>query len=302
MPSAPIFPRVALWAALILAAAPLRASPPPVVVSDIAPIHSLVARVMQGVGAPKLLIPRAGLADSFVPGREERRLLADAALVFLVGRQLTPGLARPFAKLSRKVWFVELAEVPGLPLPHSESLGAPIDPHLWLNPAVAQLWLPVIADALSEIDPGSSMRYRENAATAAEELAGLEAAVAARMRALGGRSYAVPDLSLSHFEAAFALKRAGQVDLAANAGPGPISELGSAGVVCIFLRPGDMSPGLAEHLAAADLAVAVFDVMGDGVELGPGLYPALIDKLALSFERCLAPAPAPAPAPASVAE
>ncbi len=47
------------------------------------------------------------------------------------------------------------------------------DPHAWLDPENAKIWLRVIAGALSDIDPDNAGTYRENAERAQAELAQL---------------------------------------------------------------------------------------------------------------------------------
>ena len=56
------------------------AGPAPAVVVSIKPIHSLVAGVMDGIGAPQLLIEGAGSPHSYALRPSEARALADQIL------------------------------------------------------------------------------------------------------------------------------------------------------------------------------------------------------------------------------
>ncbi len=62
----------------------------PNVAVDIAPVHSLVARVMEGVGTPALIVQQGGSPHEYSLRPSEARALQDADLVFWMGEDLTP--------------------------------------------------------------------------------------------------------------------------------------------------------------------------------------------------------------------
>ena len=64
----------------------------PNVAVDIAPVHSLVARVMAGVGAPDLIIPAGASPHEYALRPSDAAALQDADLVFWVGEGLSPWL------------------------------------------------------------------------------------------------------------------------------------------------------------------------------------------------------------------
>lgn len=64
----------------------------PRVVADITPIHSLVAKVMQGVGEPSLIVAPGASPHEYSLRPSEATALQDADLVFWVGPELTPWL------------------------------------------------------------------------------------------------------------------------------------------------------------------------------------------------------------------
>ena len=65
----------------------------PRVATDIAPVHSLVAMVMEGVGTPDLIIPSGATPHSYAMRPSEARALAQADMVIWIGPALTPWLA-----------------------------------------------------------------------------------------------------------------------------------------------------------------------------------------------------------------
>ena len=64
----------------------------PKVVTDIAPVHSLVASVMGDLGTPDLILPADGDPHHFQLRPSQMRALDEADLVFWVGPALTPWL------------------------------------------------------------------------------------------------------------------------------------------------------------------------------------------------------------------
>ena len=62
----------------------------PNVAVDIAPVHSLVARVMQGVGEPSLIVQPGASPHEYSLRPSEARALQEADLVFMMGEDLTP--------------------------------------------------------------------------------------------------------------------------------------------------------------------------------------------------------------------
>ncbi len=99
----------------LLGTAPARAEAPRVVVS-IAPIHSLVAGVMEGVGTPTLLIQGAGSPHSYTLRPSEAQALQQADVVFWVGEELETFLVRPLAALPGGAHAVALIDAPGMRL------------------------------------------------------------------------------------------------------------------------------------------------------------------------------------------
>ncbi|MEX0348934.1 MAG: zinc ABC transporter substrate-binding protein [Paracoccaceae bacterium] len=62
----------------------------PNVAVDIAPVHSLVARVMDGVGTPDLIVPPGASPHEYSLRPSEAAALQNATLVFWMGEDLTP--------------------------------------------------------------------------------------------------------------------------------------------------------------------------------------------------------------------
>ena len=94
----------------------------PNVAADIAPVHSLVARVMQGVGEPALIVASGASPHEYSLRPSEARALQEADLVFWIGADLSPWLEGAIDTLTSDAKVTELLEVDGtVELPFREN-------------------------------------------------------------------------------------------------------------------------------------------------------------------------------------
>jgi len=85
----------------------------PRVAVDIAPVHSLVARVMDGVGAPDLIIQSGASPHEYSLRPSEALALQEANLVFWIGPDLTPWLTETIKTLAPNAAVTALLETEG---------------------------------------------------------------------------------------------------------------------------------------------------------------------------------------------
>lgn len=83
----------------------------PKVVADIAPVHALVARVMEGVGTPELIIPAGASPHEYNLRPSEAAALQNAEIVVWMGADLSPWLENAVETLSGDAKHVELLEL-----------------------------------------------------------------------------------------------------------------------------------------------------------------------------------------------
>jgi zinc transport system substrate-binding protein len=108
--------RLASPLALCLVAAALPAEAAPEVVVSIKPLHSLVARVMQGVGEPVLLVGGGASLHSYSLKPSQAAALESADLVVWIGPGFERFLAQPLEALAADAVRVEALELPGMVL------------------------------------------------------------------------------------------------------------------------------------------------------------------------------------------
>jgi zinc transport system substrate-binding protein len=298
----------------------------PRVATDIAPVHSLVAQVMAGVGTPDLTIPPGASPHSYAMRPSEARALAGADLVVWVGPSLTAWLGDPIDTLASGALRLELENVAGTVMlenrtgvafevhdhganhdddaeeegrdDHADHDGqdhpaGAIDPHLWLDPVNASLWLGAISDALGQLDPENAQIYAANAAKGQGDLADLQARIQAQLEPVQGRPFAVFHDAYHYFEARFGVEASAALLLSDGSAPSAArldevrNVVHSINAVCVFTEP-QFNPGLVAALAEeGSLKSALLDPLGAALTPGPALYGEMIQGLATSFANCL---------------
>lgn len=88
----------------------------PNVAVDIAPVHSLVTRVMDGVGMPSLIVQPGASPHEYSMRPSEAAALQDADLVFWMGEDLAPWMANALDTLSGDASVTALLDADGTTL------------------------------------------------------------------------------------------------------------------------------------------------------------------------------------------
>lgn len=300
---------------LLLIAFACPAAAAPGVVVDIAPTHALVARVMQGVGAPDLLLPPDASPHGYQMRPSDARKLAGADLVVWVGHGLTPWLEKPIIALAGDARALELLEVKAarrLPIRedasaqdheqghghnrghgHGHGHDEAVDPHAWLDPENAGHWLGAIADALAGLDPGNAAAYRANAAAGAAELKALDREIDAMLAPHRARHFMVMHDGYQYFEQRYRLRSAGSLFASdgAAAGASRLSSLRrrleARNIACVFAEPQMPERMLDALIGDSGVRRGVLDPLGRDLEPGPSLYPGLLKQMARAIADCL---------------
>jgi len=271
----------------------------PNVVTDIAPVHALVSEVMGGVGSPTLLLPANADAHHYTMRPSDGQVLADADLVIWVGAGLTPWLEAPLDALAPDAEKLTLLLSEGW-TPRELHDGddhdhGVIDPHAWLDPAVANAWLGAIAVALGAADPENAETYAENAEQAAVSNVELRLSIAGDMEAVAGRGVIWPHDAYGYFADAFGVTGLGAILNSDASAPGPahiaeLRELTQSGdVVCVLLDTEVSSSWGPVLVEGTNVKIQQIDPVGADIPLGVGFYPALISQLADQISECLRP-------------
>ncbi len=276
---------LAVFSVLLYAVTGARADAPARrVVVSIAPLHSLIAGVMAGIGAPTLLVRGAASAHGGALRPSDARALQAAHVVFWIGPALERFLVKPLKSLAGRARVIALAEMLGL---------GEADPHVWLDPANARAIVAVAAAVLAEADPGNGSAYRANATRLSARLDALDRDLAARLAPVRGVPYLVFHDAYRHFEARYGLTSVGAVTRNPEAAPGArrLAQLrrliSERGVACLFTEP-QSPPALARAVTEGTPArIATLDPLGAALAPGPEAYFALMGSLADDLTACL---------------
>jgi len=168
------------------------------------------------------------------------------------------------------------------------------DPHAWLSPVNAGVWLAEIARALSHLDPDNAATYATNAATAQADLARLDAELAARLAPAQGHPLVVFHNAYGYFAGHYGLNVVGAISAGDAASPGAahLRELQAemaATPVCLFPEA-NHDPKLVAMMAegtGARVGTAL-DPEGAALANGPALYGDLLRAMADAIADCAA--------------
>ena len=254
-------------------------------VASIAPVHSLLAGVMKGVGDPGLLVTGGRSPHDYVMKPSSARMLHRAGVVFWIGPGLEGFLKKPLAGLAPRTRVVGLAAEQGV--------GETDDPHIWLDPRNAAKIVRVMVRVLARADQANAARYTLNADNMLAELIVLDRELYQALKPVAVVPYLVFHDAYRTFEKRYDLASQGAVALHAGRPPGAkrIKALRRMivheNIVCLFTEP-QFTPALAATLTeATTMRTGVLDPLGAELEPGPGLYREMMRRMARSLLTCL---------------
>ena len=288
----------------------------PRVVADIAPVHSLVSQVMMGIAQPKLLIPQNASAHHYAMRPSEAKVLQGADLVVYVGHEMTPWLEPLFTTIAASAESMDLSKVDDVVLlafregpvfddheghdhedgDHDDHAGHDhdgTDPHMWLDPVNAQLWLDAIASEFGRIDPQNANRYIANAESGKERIAQATHRIEDYLVPVHNQEFLVYHDAYRYFEERFGITATGSVRLSDATSPSSrrlrtLKELvEEKGIACVLSEPQFSSDLIDNVFGSRKLRVGVVDPVGLNLKLGPSLYPELLENIALGIAQCL---------------
>ena len=299
----------------------------PNVAADIAPVHSLVSRVMEGVGAPKLVIKSGASPHDYRLRPSEAKALQDADLVFWMGEELTPWMNGALETLASKASITTLLDQEGVTLhdfresalfeahdhdedkdhkdhddhddhnddkdhkDHDDHGGH--DPHAWLSPENAKLWLNIIASKLSVADPQNAASYFMNAAAGQAEMEEMIVEVNVMLKPVQGGKFVVFHDAYQYFENDFDFYASGAISLGDSSDPSPAriqkvqKRIRDEGIQCVLAEPQFNEGLVVTVMEGSEATASVIDPLGAELKTGPKLYTQLIKNMAKTLRDCL---------------
>ena len=310
----------------------------PKVVVDMAPLHGIVARVMDGAGAPDLVLRPGASPHGYAMRPSEAAMLQNADVIFHIGADLAPWLEEAVETLAADAQVFEMMELDGTTqLPyreytvlaeshddhddheghddhkdhddhedhadhkdHDDHAGhdghdhahGDVDPHGWLDPKNAALWMTFVSQTLAEADPDNAGLYRENATRGIKEIKAAVATVEEQLFAHQKARFIVFHDAYQYFEGSFGMQVTAALAPgdAAAPGAGRVAAIRNLivdqDVSCIFSEP-QFSPKFIETVRdGSDVDTAVIDPLGAEITPGPQFYPTLLTRMADGMATC----------------
>jgi len=233
----------------------------PVVVATIYPLAELAQRIGGDRIEVRTLVPAGTEAHDFEPGPGDVAAISRARLFIFNGAGFEPWVERLLPTLPTAVGVVRATA--GLPLirasgdadahGHPAAVGLP-DPHAWLDPLLAAQMLETILIAFAATDPAGAEAYRQAAAVARQELAGLHSRFSQGLARCERRLVVTTHTAFAYLARRYGLVQIGLAGLAPEADPTPatlarlVGTLRARGVRVVFVER-LASPRAAETLA-----------------------------------------------------
>ena len=225
------------------------------VVTSIKPIHSLASLLMDGIGAPKLIVDGSNSPHNFTLKPSHAKMLQNADLVFWVGENIETFLEKPLstvAKKAKKIELMEISQIKKLKFreknifeghhddhghkkhddhghkkhddhghkkhdDHGHAHGEH-DPHIWLDPLNAKVILTVMAKNMKIMDKKNSAKYDANLKKAHAKIDGLVSDINKVINK--NAKYVVFHDAYQYFEKRFGLKTLGALTVNTDVLPG----------------------------------------------------------------------------------
>ncbi len=278
----------------------------PAVVTDIPVVQSLVAQVLGDLGTPAVIVGSGSDPHDFQLRPSQARSLATAGVVVWIGPEMTPWLSAAI-ETSGTAAPVALLDVPGTQVrtygaeDHAdESVGHDAhdhteggrDPHAWLDPGNARVWVLAIAEALAAQDTDHAATYRANAERAAQDIAALDAALSEKVKGLT-QGIATAHDAYGYLAAHYGLPILASLSEGDAAAPGAARMTGIRGlldsgkVACIFPEAGHDPKAFVTLTEGTSAKIGTpLDPEGIAIAPGAGLYAELMTSLIDSIADC----------------
>ncbi len=302
-----------IWFLLLAQLATVQASAALKVAVSIAPIHSLVQGVMNGLGSPELLVegnqsPHAG---SLQPSILRNLLTAD--LVVWVGPQLETSLIKAMERVkpSDKLTLLEQSTIELLaarkggiwkhqgkdgkdqPLKGRKLELQYVDPHIWLSTLNAAAITTAVAERLIALDPDNILKYRDNMDRTLERIEQTRRQIRTMLAPVQDEPWIAFHDAFQYFESEFALDPIGAITVnpALPIGARRIQLLReqviTQNIQCVFTEPQFSLAVIDTVVENTGAKISNLDPLGIMLNPGVDLWFDLLHQLADDLIDCL---------------
>lgn len=252
------------------------ASSKPIAIATTSTLASLVVAVADGHLQVRSLVPVGASPETYEPSPQDFVALNEAAVVFENGSGLESWLSKLLGN-AKKAQIVVLSDA--LPREVSHPAGAQFaNPHFWLDPRYASLYVDAIGNALASVDPAHAAAYRSNAAAEKKKLGALDVWTAKEIATIpeGQRAMIADHDAWYYFDRRYGIEDVGAIERSPGREPSAadlaalIAQARAHHVRAIFAEP-EFSPRLAKQLADSAGIATVTDLYDDSLGMTPEL-------------------------------
>jgi len=291
------------------------------VVTSIKPMHSLVSYIMDGVGKPDVIVDGYNSPHGFSLKPSHAKMLENADLVIWIGEDLEAFLEKPLETIAKKAKNIELMDLKGIKKlefreknifegheDHKEHAGhkehddhkekdgykghahGEHDPHVWLDPINAKIFIKEITKQLIKLDSANSSIYKSNSKKALAEIDKLIKDIKSNLKK--DLRFVVFHDAYQYFENRFDIQVLGALTVNTDVMPGAeqLSEIREVieheKVNCLFSEP-QFNPAIIKSIAKdTNVKTGILDPLGSELDKGKNLYFNLLKNMSSSFKGC----------------
>jgi zinc transport system substrate-binding protein len=289
------------WWCLALPAGPARAAAPPgklLVAATIVPLGDFCQRLGGDLVQVQVLIPPGASPHVFEPAPSVMAKASQARVFVYIGAGLEPWATKLLGsrgpdnlvvvEAARRIPLLGMAphhhepseaeagdhdgHHPGKAAAHESHLAG--NPHIWLDPVLAQEICRKIADAFIQADPSHRAQYEANLKSYLAALEALHQEIQQHARAWSLRDFVSFHPSFSYFARRYNLHEVGVIEEAPGREPTPrhlqdlVAAIRRYGIKVVFAEP-QFNPRVAEVIAQeAGVKVLRLDPMGGALPYG----------------------------------
>ncbi len=296
-----------------------------IIVTDIAPIHSLVSMVIGEQTDVELLVPPSQSPHSFSLKPSQTRTINQANLIVILSNDFTPMLSRHLKSIDNSAVVLELSGSSGnhqISKPgqienakglqkngdHSNdhnviqrdddqvslnnaAMQRSDDAHTWLNPENAIKWIDRIANTAIQLDEKNSDIYKSNASRAKADLMMMHENFILQLTSVRSAHYIVYHDAYRHFAHSYGLQEPIAIALSDARVPGAkklrAMRAKAKQSQCVFSELQYDDTIVDTVTAGLPVKRATLDPIGGSVPIGPNHYPQTMQALVDSFVHCL---------------
>ncbi len=219
------------------------------VVTSFYPLYAFTQRLGGDRVEIRNLVPAGAEPHDYEPTPQDLKVLATANLLIYNGAGFEPWVTKLLPQLPERVVKIEATK--GLPLAKEE---AGLDPHVWLDPILAQEQVDNIVAGLIRVDPDGKAVYDANTAKLKQDLQALHRRFADTLRTCEQKTFITSHEAFGYLARRYALEPIAISGLSPDTEPSPakLKELAALarrhGVQVIYSET-LVSPRVAEALA-----------------------------------------------------